>query len=172
MATSVPKSVPVHAYTPHGSTTNWDYDGMYGYIRTNSTGIVDADSDTGHLYIYLAGNAHQEVWLNSAYVEAQANVDHITVNVYWNNGYKALGPYVNQARLECRLYVNSVYVGTQISSFPAADNNESFNFVADANTGDDLDVDVKFVVDVGPGFLAIPWAELEGTFTGVSFSSP
>jgi len=167
MATSIISSVPVQAYTYHGSVSSWDRGGHYEWVNRGLTDYV-YNTATGYIYVVAEGWCHQDAYLNSAHVDASADVSDVTVKVYWNNGYKYVGDWVNQARLECKLYVNGNYVGTGVSSFPASTGVESFNFDAEIDEYDDLDVDIKLLVDVGNSLYS-GYAQLYGTFTTIQF---
>ena len=170
MATSILTSVPVYASTPHGSTSSWDRGDVNLWAQCPEMGDTAEGAawvSTGYMLAHTYGTAHADAYLNFGSVTAAANVNYVEVTVSWTSGYKYTFGSVNQARLECKLYVNGNYRGTEISSFPAASGEEDFGFSTSINTDDALDVDIKLVADTSGGI-----ATLYGTFTEIEFVTP
>jgi len=162
-------AVPVHAYTYHGATSSWE---RWGHYEWGSIAYYDIDIPlNGNMGITCEGTALQDLYINTNHVDATADVQTVTVYVYWQNGYQCIGYGCCQNVLECKLYVNGNYIDTETSSFPYNQGWERFDFDADVDSGDDLDVDIKFVVEVhGDGFYP-GWGTIGGQFTQVVFVS-
>jgi hypothetical protein len=168
ITTALLPATSVSAYSYHGLTYDWDRDG-HSTINHRGTVFADSSNSTGYLETTGDGWVYADAYLNSAHVDAVADVDHVTVWVYWDDGYKDINGVVNKARLECKLYINGEYQALGISSYPASLGYAEFAYTSlDIDTGDDLDVDIKLVIDVG-NVLFDGDAELYGTFDFVQF---
>lgn len=157
--------MPVHAYTYHGATTSWDRGDKYA---TPWPGFADANYNTatGEL---MAGAGQGYAWamMNSAHVDAVADVDHVTVVMYWTDG--SCGAIYGSYEYYCKLYVNGFYQGIQYADYSTWENEyQMFNFTGlDINDGDDLDIDVMFIA--GAGGMPNAWAWIEADFSYVGF---
>ena len=161
VAMTIITSVPVHAYTYHGYTSSWDRGDDYAF-----GGLSSADHDTGTGFLDMqAVSGSAWAYLNSAHVDAIADVSSITVTAFWENGYKY--KYFGAYSFECRLYVNGEFQEIKYASFDNwNDGYEQFTFTGlDVDTNDDLDVDIKFVGVSGPGYSAY----LSATFLYIAF---
>jgi len=131
--------VPACAYTYHGYTSSWDRGG--GYQTDYATSYNEPS--TGTLIAYAYGG-YAEAYLNSASVEAIANVNSIVVTVWY--GINSLYLITGSLTFEVRLYSNGIYQGTQSIPGLPVDNYAQFTFTGlNIQSGDDLDVDVKFI---------------------------
>lgn len=168
VAISLLTAIPVHAIDYIGSTTTWDYGGEYaannatvGY--STGTGIMWATAGPGY------GNAN--AFMNSAFVDATSdNINTIVVRVWFTTDSYYLIVGDGEITFECRLYENSQYRGTKEATFSTWYTYyfEEFTFGGlDVDTGDDLDVDVKFIVYANEG-----QAGIFADFTYVSFYIP
>jgi hypothetical protein len=168
LSTQMITAVPVHAYTYHGATSSWERSGHYEWGSITYYGI---DLPSGSMWITCEGTALQDTYINTHHVDAMADVQTVTVYVYWQGGSQCIGWGCQQNVLECKLYVNGNYVATGTSGFPYSQGWERFDFAVDVDAGDDLDVDIKFVVEVQGSGIYPGWGTIAGQFTQVVFVS-
>lgn len=170
LSTSALSFSPVRAYTYHGITSDWDYGGQWGWSNSGYNNYL-WNTDNGLIYALTVGWGHQDTYLNSGPVDAIANVDDVTVQVYWSNGAIDVDAPIISAELECKLYINGGLAGTQSKYFPNiySVGYTAFDFDADIDTGDDLDVDLKFIAEAGNSGYPYGEVELTAYFSNVAF---
>jgi hypothetical protein len=156
VALSMFAALPVYAYEAyHGATTSWDR-GDWGAAG----GSASYDTSTGELAASSTGWAY----MNSANVQAQADVDSISVIIWWTDAdkYSFGGSY----SFECKLYVNDEYQGIQYADYSTwNDDYQQFTFNGlDVDDGDSLDVDVKFEAAALSPWVA--WIEADFSYVG------
>ena len=165
MAASAFAVLPVKAYTYHGYTTSWDrgdyyYEGYYAYSWYDTTyGLLGAD--THGLYDYAWA------YMNSGEVTAVADVDHVTVTLWWTYGSKYKTGW-SILKFDVKLYVNGYYRGIESADFLTWDDGyQQFTFNNEIiETGDNLDIDVIFEASA-EGYQA----EIETNFSYIGFAT-
>ena len=148
---------PVHAYQYyHGYTQRWDRGGRY------FMGWAWASYDTSIGYIGAGatadgGDDYAWAYMNSANVDAVADVDSIRVYVCWDGSTKITFPW-SYGTWECRLYVNGYFKGIQYSDSIQGGSEEEWGYVyfdfsaPNTKEGDELDIDLKAYVSASTGY--------------------
>lgn len=133
-------SAPVHALITHGTTSSWDRGDMYQFNYAwagwnTSTGNINTLATNGWCYAYM----------NSAAVQADADVDSITVTIWWSTSTCYSPGFYATGYWECRLYVNGNYKGLQTTdSISGSNGYVQLTFSAPGTQEYDyLDIDLK-----------------------------